>query len=165
MIRKLEQLSDPHYRHRTGLAGEQPIHHLQRLPCWGIHIDEEVPAVYDRGRKYLITVHESSVHVTTEELSAMASDVAARVGLAGGEVTEEWGVWWHGDSPAGIRLDEHYLRSREAALKLGPSRFGQYGIRAFTTIRRTNHRFPSGDWTTKWERVGDTVWQKESEQT
>lgn len=81
------------------------------------------------------------------------------------EEREEWAVWWHGNSPAGIVMDERHLPSRAAALNLGPSKFGQWGIRGFTTVRRLHRLYENGDWSGLWERVGDTVWQQEGEKT
>lgn len=75
-----------------------------------------------------------------------------------GETREEWGVWWHGLTADGICLSEEHLRSKEEAEKRGHERIGDYGIRGFTTVRRIHIRYETGDWSSCWERVGETIW-------
>jgi hypothetical protein len=82
VIRTLAQLTDPHYRELVGLAGPAPIFHLDRPARWGIHVDEEVDPE-DPDRPYIVSVGGSSVHVSKDELLALAWDVAAHF-TAGG---------------------------------------------------------------------------------
>lgn len=37
------------------------------------------------------------------------------------------------------------------------------GIRGYTLVRRTHTRYDTGDWSTRWERMGDPVWPEASD--
>lgn len=92
MIRTRAQLTDPDFRERMGYEGTEPVHLLE-LPGlngrWGVHIEHQ-PDPHVGGRDYFINTGETRVHLTKDELVAMAVDVLTR--LDGGTLREEWAI-------------------------------------------------------------------------
>src|SRR5690349_5355927 len=57
------------------------------------------------------------------------------------DVRVEWGVWWTGDDPDGIRAEEFGLSSRALAESVAHHRLGLYGITGYRIVRREHHEF------------------------